>query len=177
MKIEKGYTRVVFVFSKVVIKLPRLLRNSKKIPTKVTKNWQRQRKVLALFENMVINLQEFIFFLIVRPKFCLPTYFSFFGLFNIQKKGEIITEQGESVYNGAKNFEANTLSYLLKNYSKELEEKNHKDSAHLSLIHHNIASPGALYFNKKRIQVADYGDWPVIRFIRKYKNELSENST
>lgn len=174
---DEGYTRLVFVFSKVVIKFPRLLKNSRKMP----KSPFKERKTLALGENMIINFNEFIFFILFRPKFCLPTYFSFFGLFNIQKRGEIIysvidgTEEGVKKYEAVRSLVKNKLNFLLEEYDKWLKEKNKKDSKHIPLIAHNIISPNSLYFNKNRIQVADYGDLCVARFIRHFNEDLSKN--
>lgn len=44
----------------------------------------------CLLAGIMANLQEFCFSLSYRNNFIMPTYFSFFGLINIQKKGDKI---------------------------------------------------------------------------------------
>jgi len=44
-----------------------------------------------LLAGIMANLQEFYFTIFHRNNFIMPTYFSFFGLINIQKKGDKIT--------------------------------------------------------------------------------------
>jgi len=46
---------------------------------------------MALMAGIMANLQESSFYRQTKNPFVMPTYFSFFGLFNIQKKGEEIT--------------------------------------------------------------------------------------
>lgn len=43
-----------------------------------------------LLSGIMANLQEWQFYKQNKNPFCMPTYFSFLGLFNIQKKGEKI---------------------------------------------------------------------------------------
>ncbi len=46
-----------------------------------------------LFEGIYNNWLEFVFFAKSRHGFCQPTYFSFFGLMNIQKYGTLVTSR------------------------------------------------------------------------------------
>lgn len=139
MDIKKvvGTTRVVFIFKKIVIKLPRisfrriglviasnvssslvfvkrdgfrkyffsLLKNRKELKRSFKKNAYQKSITLglkmlphkkyefialnhALFAGIMANWHEFLFYLKTRNSFLLPTYFSFLGLINIQKRGQ-----------------------------------------------------------------------------------------
>ena len=49
-----------------------------------------------LLSGIMANLQEWKFYRENKNPFCIPTLFSFFGLFNIQKKGEKIDFWGRN---------------------------------------------------------------------------------
>lgn len=169
---KDGKTRIVFIFEKIVIKIPRLFKNSNKVKKEDYNNF---KKTIGLFGNMIINFNEFIFYLLFRPNFCLPTYFSFFGLFNIQKRGINVVDvwQDTEKYKISENLVKNKLDFLVKTYYRLLLKRKSKDQIHIPLIAHNILSPNSLYFNKDQIQLADYGDLCVIRFLLIFKDKLS----
>ena len=103
MQIKKGTWRIAILLPElnIAIKLPRIyLRNAWKIIKKIltSKTWLRWQLFVNtvyseislkqwLFRGIVENWQEFCFYQKTRHLFCVPTYFSLFGLFNIQKLG------------------------------------------------------------------------------------------
>jgi len=102
-----------------------------------------------LFYGVLCNLMEFFFFVRTRNKFCQPTYFSLFGLINIQKLGSpckikecdlwqflFTTTEGKiwddiRVFSFAKNFCSNSGIIKITNYGNQrtrriIEEYGHK---------------------------------------------------
>lgn len=98
-----GSDRIVFVFSTIVIKFPRIYFRS---TFKSTKSFLRFYGFIKFFRvyfrkcgyyeykrnllaGIIENWGEYIFFLRNRKLyFLVPTYFSFFGFMNIQKRGK-----------------------------------------------------------------------------------------
>lgn len=99
MQISKGKTRIAVIFENFVVKLPRIyFRQAFK------KIWKSFRsgdlaKCLGyglevygspkrlLFRGVWENWGEFRFYRLSRSRFLMPTYFSLFGMLNIQKRG------------------------------------------------------------------------------------------
>ena len=108
MIFKKGHHRFVFVFPSlgIAVKLPfiRLLCLVKNVfYLSVRMKWRSLWIGMSfplechfafrgfLFHGIVDNWREFMFFQRTRNVFLQPTYFSFFGLFNIQKTSEPCT--------------------------------------------------------------------------------------
>jgi hypothetical protein len=100
MEIAKGKSRTVFVFKKFVLKFARIrLRDTIKT-LRYGYEMGRLIKYLnysidvyvspkrTLFLGIRDNWQEFVFYVFNRSPFLAPTYFSLFGLLNVQKRGE-----------------------------------------------------------------------------------------
>ena len=85
MYIAKGTTRIALVFDNFVIKLSRLLHFLRLAMDQLYKF-----RIRGSFRKMFIpirdNLSEFVFYRRTCHVFCAKTYFSFFGLFNIQER-------------------------------------------------------------------------------------------
>ena len=97
MQIIDGSIRKVLVFDNFVIKLPRLLSWSKnaKYVFKQCVKYKSFKKGAGgyfrlLFIPIKVNWSEFLFYQKTHHVFCAKTYFSFFGLFNIQEKATLL---------------------------------------------------------------------------------------
>ena len=103
MKIKKGHYRIVLVlpFLGIAIKFPivHVLGTMKTVFFLAKEmKWKTIRMLFTfksdlgfrkrLFGGILDNWREFTFFLKTRHPFLQPTYFSFFGLFNVQKVSE-----------------------------------------------------------------------------------------
>jgi hypothetical protein len=100
MKIVKGSSRIVLVFTKVVVKIPRVYfrRAFKAMYNSIVRGFffksmrngvyvhSSPRKFL--FRGFVENWNEFIYYYKSKLVILQPTYFSLFGIFNIQEVGE-----------------------------------------------------------------------------------------
>jgi hypothetical protein len=78
MTIARGHDRIVIVLYFIVIKLPNV-QNAYA---------SRDRRPLwrGIIRKIHKNWQEFAFYVRTRHQFCVPTYFSLFGLVNIQPR-------------------------------------------------------------------------------------------
>ena len=102
MKIKNGRNRTVIIFEKFVVKIPRIFfKKSIKIFYRAVEGgyifkkfaWKPDIKTSFswfLLSGILDNWREFYFYFKTRPGFVIPTYFSFFGLLNIQKTGNIL---------------------------------------------------------------------------------------
>ena len=99
MQISRGHTRTVIIFENFVVKLPRIhfrralgslwrsfrggyLSKCLKYDIEVYSSPRR-----LLFRGILENWREFRFYHRSRSRFLVPTYFSLFGMLNIQKRG------------------------------------------------------------------------------------------
>lgn len=113
MKIKKGNNRIVFTFPKLgfVIKLPVInwFKAFKPVLTWKVGGIKSRRMLIRyfqwpveasegfknyLFRGFLANIAEYKFYKKTKHSFLKPTYFSLFGLFNIQKYGPLC-ELGE----------------------------------------------------------------------------------
>jgi len=98
MRICKGRKRFVLVFPTIgiAIKLPIIIWASNNLKRLVKLAFGRKVSFVEkldcsfylLFRGITDNWNEFQFYLRTRHPFVIPTYFSFFGLLNIQRAGE-----------------------------------------------------------------------------------------
>lgn len=102
MKIKKGTYRIVFIFNKFVVKIPKFhikagieqLHICYKI--KRLKNvWQWGSSSYSgcmrwFFGGIADNWQEYRFYSKTKLAILMPTYFSLLGLLNIQKRGQTL---------------------------------------------------------------------------------------
>jgi len=100
LKIKKGTSRIVmivsflpFVIKFPVIKIKGAIGEIRRVGiVKFVRFTYRHRRAsmgswTCLYGGIAANQREFSLFLKTRDKRLMPTYFSFFGMFNIQKKG------------------------------------------------------------------------------------------
>ncbi len=103
------------------------------------KQWRYSRKVGGfkglLFRGIIANWSEFRFYRHTRHPFCEPTYFSLFGLFNVQRYGKI-----------CKLDSANLWSQLYRLTKGDV----FKDS-------HCFVNPRNFSFNDGKLRIVDYG--------------------
>ncbi|MEK7072613.1 MAG: hypothetical protein AAB969_03515, partial [Patescibacteria group bacterium] len=102
MEIKSGNYRIVIIIGHLAIKFPVIhLRSGIKSLIheikrgrflKYYKNdilyWGCSKSYL--FDGIICNWQEYRFYRQTKLAILMPTYFSFFGLFNIQKRGQIL---------------------------------------------------------------------------------------
>ena len=92
MEIARGNTRTVLIFKNFVLKFPRFyLSNAMEARRTFCKDPEKMRRHVKrhLLRGVGDNWREFIFYFCNHSSFLMPTFFSFFGLLNIQKRGEI----------------------------------------------------------------------------------------
>ncbi|NCN07718.1 hypothetical protein GW933_03415 [Candidatus Falkowbacteria bacterium] len=102
MVIKKGNYRIVIVIGSLVIKLPRVRLKSAiqclifEIKHGLISKYYSNAILYApssktnLFGGIISNWQEYQFYHQTKLPILMPTYFSFFGLFNIQKRGKLL---------------------------------------------------------------------------------------
>ena len=102
MDIKKGNYRIVIVANSFVIKLARIrFKSGIKCMIHEIKNGRflkyYQNDILYhtcsktnFFGGIISNWQEYRFYRQTKLPILMPTYFSFFGIFNIQKRGQIL---------------------------------------------------------------------------------------
>ena len=178
MQIKKGQNRIVLLFPsvKIVIKVPiihlltvihsifinRRRRDWKFLRINITSplcgKYRGYRGYRAyLFLGIVCNWNEFWFFWKTRNFFLQPTYFSFFGLFNIQKLGIKCAVTRVNLWD------------QLKIISDKLVEKDY----------HHFSVPKNFTLDKGKLRILDYGDQKTQEIIlecgKKIFNEFNPN--
>ena len=99
MKIARGNYRIVIIIGRLAIKLPRIRFKAGikcllyEIKNGLISRWYRD-DILYLacsktnfFGGLICNWQEYKFYRETKLPILMPTYFSLFGLFNVQKAG------------------------------------------------------------------------------------------
>jgi hypothetical protein len=138
MKINRdGTTRLVIILGSFVIKFPRLK---------------------DFWGNLFINWNEFAVYIIYRPNLCAPTYFSFFGFFNIQKRG-IGINYGDKKAAEFFDSQRDSIEDFCLNFNRHSSEMGHHCGSVL-----NIHKFGAKYL------YVDYGDKPFSTYVIYFKN-------
>jgi hypothetical protein len=169
METNIGMTRKVIIFDKFVIKIARI--NFLSAYKNLRGWWQHDKKrALRLFGEIFwgnyyntclhpqmnlltgihANLVEFIFYLRHRHVFCMPTYISFFGLINIQKKGQVCEIEFEQFK----------------------ERMNQMTNNEIPIQDHTFDSPGNFTQDDQYLQCIDYGDSTIHFLILKYGEKL-----
>jgi len=103
-----------------------------------------------IFRGIVENWQEFWFYQKTRNLFCVPTYFSFLGLFNIQKLGS------EPKIN------INDLHYQFVIFTNNEARGHHYDNN------------GNFSYQNRKLQILDYGSPKVQKVIIEFGALLQE---
>lgn len=108
MRLKQGNTRYVIILKKIVIKLPRIkllsfikscVHNAKH--GNLIKSFKFSSSALLspralLFKGIIDNFNEYRLYKKLHHKLLMPTYFSLFGLLNLQKRGEVVSEDVHS---------------------------------------------------------------------------------
>lgn len=174
MKIEQGSTRIVLLFGWFVLKFPIFtnpdwvvvysvlkLGIRKCILRKKESNFTNFNFLESLFttltpltDGLSSNWLEFYYYLKTRNKFLVPTYFSFFGLINIQRQVEKIEINPGDLKYPFKDF----FSIINGYYSNSSFEVNVRFTHHMLAESYCWGSDGGL-------MIFDYGDKSVFPFI------------
>lgn len=110
MFIKKGNYRLVIVIGSLAIKLPRIKLKSgiqsliHEIKHGTISRWYKDDILYMctsktnLFGGIISNWQEYRFYRQTKLPILMPTYLSCFGLFNIQKRGNILDVNREDLF-------------------------------------------------------------------------------
>lgn len=112
-----------------------------------TKKYEIDLRVeTCLFAGIMANLHEWKFYRKTKNPFTMPTYFSFFGLFNIQKRGETVNfcERDE------------LRSYVCQNIEEEDQ---------LFCDEHTLSSVDNYCLDNEHLKLVDYGNRQVAEFL------------
>ena len=155
MKIKKGTDRIVVAFPLlgIVVKIPiiHFIRLFSVLTTEkgefplYWKYWK-----MKIFSGLISNWNEFRFYWRTRNPFLQPTYFSIFGLLNIQRYGEPC------------NLQIVDLWCQL----HELTDGSVFDDSH------HFANPNNFCFYKGKLRISDYGSQRSHRVIMKYGERI-----
>lgn len=110
----------------------------------------------SLFSGITSNWNEYAFYRETKNSFLMPTYFSFFGLINIQKKGEIIDFWGYR----------ELFDYICDN--SQNRNQPFCDS-------HTFTEIGNFCLDQGKLRISDYGDRQVHNFLRLNGDNLFNN--
>lgn len=108
-----------------------------------------------LFGGIMANWNEFIFFVKTKNKFLLPTYFSFFGLVNIQKRGQEL-----------KWSDGDFFSFL---------QKNSKEKDQIFIDAHSFENPNNFCLDNGKLKMVDYGSRHCRSFILENWEQIQNN--
>ena len=173
MRIEKGKRRICFIFPYFVIKLPTI---------NPIKAWRKlycpgrglRLKHLAfnsdsegsprywLFRGMRCNWLEFIWYLRYRYNFMTPTYFSFFGLFNIQRYVKDLDDMQKKKF----------FDPFLETLSRIIGESIINCS-----YYHDTTSALSWGFVGETVKIRDYAHINNLPFFRKHGHKIDQNLT
>ena len=168
MEFKRGRDRLVLVFPKrgVVIKIAvvRLLETMGVVIRRIWrldfrgiyKDATRQMDIgIEGYKDMLLggilaNWREFLFFLKTRNSFLQPTYFSLFGLINVQKMGDPCTMKWRDLW----------YQFC------ELTDDAVNDA------HHHFAAPGNFCFDVGKLKIVDYGNKKTQKIIIEYGSKI-----
>ena len=163
MKKEIGETRIVFVFKKIVIKIP-----SVRIFTRCSQFFSKKENKLIdkwicpsfsfffkwFLRGLWCNWSEFVFYLFhPNIKILMPTYFSLFGLINIQRRGMIIKKTDRYIF---------YQIYKISGHDPDINK-----DVHLFGEHRNFCSENG------RLKIVDYAGELTQKIILKHGEKIS----
>jgi hypothetical protein len=162
MKLAKGEARTVFVFENFVVKISKLhLRRTVEIVWESIRRGYL-RKCLGwgiytycsprrlLFLGIMENWREFIFYLFNRSPFLMPTYFSLFGIINIQEKGEVAKIETVDLW------------------CQLAQMTNHA----VNCCGHHFANPGNFCNENGHLKIFDYGNPKVQEVVKQFGDKI-----
>ena len=183
MKIEYGSTRVVLLLGKFVLKFPILsrpdwpavhfilkmglyryiLRNKNFAPHLLTFNFfdSFTASISPLTEGVHSNWLEFYYYLKTRNKLLVPTYFSFFGLLNIQKQIVKI-----KIGRYKLNYPFEDLVPIIDDY-----HRHNSITVQIPFIHHMLKE-NYCWGDDNHLMMFDYGNQSLLPFIYEKGEEI-----
>lgn len=176
MRIINGSRRKVFVFDNFVIKLPRTIYwiwiayqrsfcGYKHYPFK------RIIRIIIKFFGLIFgpmkdNWSEFIFYQKTHHNFCAKTYFSLFGLFNIQERVVLLEE-----YDSRRQYEFKEYSKYKELIIKAIRDNNILDSDGYTFLNpYNFGMSN----KNQRFTCFDYEDTLVQKNIIEHGDKIQE---
>lgn len=175
MEVLIGSIRVVLVFDNFVVKIPRVyhwINRSIILSFHKSKNRDFRLRIIeyydffkVLFSPIKKNWSEFMFYQKTRHKFCAKTYFSLFGLFNIQER--VIYLNGSDVKTPYVFPRIKEYHYILKGIFSGREKE---------VESHTFFNPNNFGFSKRRYEFVclDYEDSQVQSNILEFGDRLQE---
>ncbi len=160
MQTKVGKNRLVFVFPRLglAVKFPmiHLVRATQQL---FTYGWQRlpypgdvyKSLTEHLFKGMGDNLREWRFYLQTRHPFCQPTYFSFFGLVNLQRA-------------------AVTCQMPIEEFWSQMHRVTGSEA--FTDAHHFANPANFCHDQNKRLMIVDYGHLKTQKIVRKLGTSL-----
>jgi hypothetical protein len=121
--------------------------NQLQIKILTIKSYKFHATVSFMLGGIMANLQEWRFYKETKNPFCMPTLFSFFGLFNIQKKGGKVDFWGRN----------EIWSYIY---------HNSKDSNQPFCDGHTLAEPENYGMDNGKLKLVDYGSRQVGEYLK-----------
>ena len=110
---------------------------------------------VEMFGGLMANWSEFVFFVKTRNKFLLPTYFSFFGLINIQKRENVL------------NWKDGDFFVFLQNNSKIKDQ--------IFVDAHSFDNPQNFCLDHGKLKMIDYGSRHCRSFILENWEQIQNN--
>ncbi|OGZ85160.1 MAG: hypothetical protein A2599_02625 [Candidatus Staskawiczbacteria bacterium RIFOXYD1_FULL_39_28] len=170
MKSKKGYYRIVFIFPFLgfAIKFPKIHLLEAILQlfwVFFNCKWKTFCRILSspveselgtksqVFGGIMVNWQEFLFFHNTKHPFLQPTYFSFFGLINIQKMGKPCHIDAGALW---------SQFYKLTNGGAWADP-------------HHFKNPGNFCFDDGRLRIFDYGSKKTQGIITEYGITIFES--
>lgn len=169
MQVKKGTSRAVVLFPSVrlAIKFPLVhlrivfrllyLESREEDWQKIKRNWAypvgvRGGTKSLLFQGLVANWLEFRFWRQTRNPFLQPTYFSFFGLFNVQRADDPC------------NLGVNDLWYQIYDFiGNDIADDGH-----------HFANASNFGFRDKRLKMVDYGSRETQKIVARHGASIAE---
>jgi hypothetical protein len=167
VEIKRGHYRIVLVFKNFVIKFPRIYfwsairiaiwahyrgKEARSMVWKIS-NYNHELTIPKfLLKGIIDNWHECLYFKKTRSAFLVPTYFTFFGLFNIQAR--------------ALPWDYNNLNHYGLLYDLTRGE--------VSKCGHDFEDEKNFGIHKNRLKMLDYGSEKTQKILEKYSKQIEE---
>lgn len=165
MKTKKGQTRIVIILGGLVIKFPRIdiyyffktlhywFKKGEILKNIRTTTYDKVEVKYYLLKGITNNWSEFLFYQKTKHPFLMPTFFSLFGLLNIQKAGPILQMDGRPFFNAI---------------DKIINKGSWKGG-------HTFSNPENFCWTNNHLKIVDYGDTQVQSVIKKHGHKIYED--
>lgn len=171
MYIRRGSSRTVLVFAYFVIKISksrisisikRFIHGYNTNKSFVSHASQVKELLRELLSNIKENWSEFVFYKKHKHPLCCPTYFSLFGILNIQRKIYPLSNTDQTIYDDYEEF----LEIMKSGFSKRDEE--------YFVDQHTFFDPRNFGFYSEKFMCYDYADKKAQQNILDFGNKIQE---